>query len=228
MAAADRPRTTAILPALNEEASIGRVVAGLIGRVDEVLVVDNGSTDATASVAAATGARVVAEPVPGYGAACFAGALAAGGEVLAFLDADGSFAPADVGRVLAPVTGGSLDLCLGTRTWRRSSAMPGSLRAANLVLGQAVRIAGAPPLTDLGPLRAIRRDRLLALGVADRAFGWPLEMILRAGRADLRIGEIRVAYLPRIGGESKVTGSLPVSIRVARQMSRLIAREVLR
>ncbi len=228
MAGADAPSTTAVLPALNEEASIGRVVAGLVGRVDEVLVVDNGSADATGALARAAGARVVSEVTPGFGAACYAGALAASGEILVFLDADGSFAPADAERVLRPVAAGELDLCLGTRTWRRSSAMPRTLRGANLVLGQAVRIAGAPPLTDLGPLRAIRRDRLLALGVADRAFAWPLEMILRAGRAGLRIGEVHVAYLPRIGGESKVTGSLAGSLRVARQMSRLIAREVLR
>jgi glycosyltransferase involved in cell wall biosynthesis len=226
VAAADGPRTTAILPALNEEASIGRVVAGLVGRVDEILVVDNGSTDETASEARSAGARVVTEPVPGFGSACYAGTVAAEGEILAFLDADGSFASADVERVLAPVAADELDLCLGTRTRRGSSAMSGSLRVANLALGQAVRVAGAPALTDLGPLRAIRRDRLLALDVADRAFGWPLEMILRSGRAGLRIGEIPVAYLPRIGGESKVTGSLRGSLRVVRQMSRLLAREV--
>ncbi len=227
MAAPDRPRTTAILPALDEEASIGRVVAGLVRRVDEVLVVDNGSADSTAARARAAGARVVAETRRGFGAACHAGAWAASGDVLAFLDADGSFAPADVERVLAPVIAGELDLCLGSRTWRRSSAMPPALRGANLALGRAARLAGAPTLTDLGPLRAIRRDRLLALDVRDRAFAWPLEMVLNAGRADLRIGEVRIAYLPRIGGESKVTGSVRGSFRVARQMGRLIAREAL-
>jgi glycosyltransferase involved in cell wall biosynthesis len=227
VAAPERPRTTAILPALDEEASIGRVVAGLVGRVDEVLVVDTGSADATASRASAAGARVVSEPRRGFGAACHAGACAASGDVLAFLDADGSFAPPDVERVLAPVVAGELDLCLGSRTWRRSSAMPRSLRGANLALGLVARLAGAPALTDLGPLRAIRRDHLLALDLRDRAFAWPLEMILSAGRAGLRIDEVRVAYLPRIGGESKVTGSVRGSFRVARQMGRLLVREAL-
>lgn len=225
---ADRLTTTVILPALDERAAIGGVVRGLLGRVDEVLCVDNGSTDRTAEVAATAGARVVREPVRGFGSACFAGLLAARGDVVCFLDADGSFAAADVPRVLAPVLEGRLDLCLGTRTQSRPGALPLPLWIANRVLGQAVRLAGAPGLSDLGPLRAIRRDVLLSLEVADRAAAWPLEMILRAGRAQLRIGELPVAYLPRLGGTSKVTGSLRGSLRVASEMSRLIVREAVR
>jgi glycosyltransferase involved in cell wall biosynthesis len=221
-----RPVLTVILPALDEAEAIATVVRGLLDRADEVLVVDNGSTDGTGDLARAAGARVVGEPRRGFGAACWAGANAATGEVLCFLDADGTFAPADVERVVAPVRGDELDLCLGSRTRRRSNAMPRRFRVANRVLGGAVVLAGAPLLTDIGPIRAIRRDVLLDLGVHDRAHAWPVEMVVRAARRDLRIGEVPVAYLPRLGGSSKVTGSLGGTARAAREIGRLLVAEL--
>lgn len=218
---------TIVLPALDEAESIGRVVADLLGRADEIVVVDNGSTDGTGRLAAAAGARVIHEPRRGFGSACFAGAVAARGEIVCFLDADGTFAPADVSRVVGEVAAGRLDLCLGSRTLGRG-AIRFDHRLVNRALGLAVVVTGAPRLTDIGPLRALRREALLSLGVEDRAFAWPLEMVIRAARAKMTIGEIPVAYLPRFGGESKVTGSLRGSLRVARQMSVVLAREALR
>jgi glycosyltransferase involved in cell wall biosynthesis len=218
---------SAILPALDEAAAIATVVQGLLGLVDEVVVADNGSTDGTGELALAAGARVVREPRRGFGAACFAGAAAATGDVLVFLDADGSFAPHDVTRIAAPVLDGRLDLSLGSRMHDGNAIAPW-LRLANGTLGACVRLAGGPFLRDIGPLRAIRRETLLALDVRDRASAWPLEMVIRAARADLRIGELPVDYLPRLGGQSKVTGTVGGSLRAARQMSRLLVAEAFR
>lgn len=215
---------TAILPALDEEEPIAAVVRGLVGRVGEVLVVDNGSRDRTAERARAAGARVVAEPVRGFGSACHAGLVAATRPVVCFLDADGTFAPADVERICAPVLDGALDLCLGTRTRLPGNAIHPALAAVNRGLGVLVRLRGGPLLTDIGPIRAIRRDALLALGMADRGSAWPLEMVLRASRAGLAVGELPVAYLPRLGGTSKVTGSWRGSARAARQMGGVLLR----
>jgi glycosyltransferase involved in cell wall biosynthesis len=217
----------AILPALDEAAAIGTVVQGLLGLVDEIVVADNGSVDGTGELARAAGARVVREPRRGFGAACFAGATAATADVLVFLDADGSFAAHDVGRVAAPVLDGRLDLALGSRMHAGNTIAPW-LRVANASLGACVRLAGGPFLRDIGPLRAIRRETLLGLDVRDRAQAWPLEMVIRAARADLRIGELPVDYLPRLGGESKVTGTVGGSLRAARQMSRLLVAEAFR
>jgi len=216
---------TIVLPALDEAQAISGTVTGLLGQADEILVVDNGSTDGTGTLAAAAGARVILEPRRGFGAACFAGATGASGDLLCFMDADGTFAPADAARVIDEVQNGRLDLCLGTRTLRRDAAITPAMRVANRALGASVRLAGGPVLSDIGPLRAIRRDVLLGLDVRDRAFAWPLEMVVRASRRGLRIGEVPVAYLPRAGGKSKVSGSLRGSARAAWQMSVLLARE---
>ena len=218
-------RVTIVLPALDEAQAIAATVAGLLGQVDEVLVVDNGSTDGTGEIAAAAGARVIVERRRGFGAACHAGATHARGDLLCFMDADGTFAAPDAARVIDEVRSGRLDLCLGTRTRRRDAAISPAMRIANRALGASVRLAGGPVLSDIGPLRAIRRDALMALELRDRAFAWPLEMVVRASRRGLRIDELPVAYLPRAGGTSKVSGSLRGSARAAWQMSRLLARE---
>jgi glycosyltransferase involved in cell wall biosynthesis len=210
---------TVILPALNEAAALPTALASFPPEVD-LLVVDNGSVDQTATVAAAHGAQVVHQPRRGFGAACWAGVQAAPGEVLVFADADGSFDGADLPAVAGPVLAGEADLVVGSRLARRE---PGAMSALavleNRLLGLACRLLFGVPLSDLGPFRAIRRDALLALGVRDRGSGWPLEMIGRAGQAGLRVVEVPVRYRPRAGGRSKVSGSLGGTVRAMTAMA---------
>jgi glycosyltransferase involved in cell wall biosynthesis len=212
---------TVVLPALNEAQALPVALASFPPGID-LLVVDNGSSDDTAAVAAAAGARVVTEARRGFGAACWAGVQASpAAEVLAFADADGSFDGADLAAVVAPVVRGQADLVVGSRTTgaREPGAMTPFAVAANRTLGLACRVLFDVPLSDLGPFRAIRRDTLLALGVRDRGQGWPLEMIGRAGRAGLRVVEVPVRYRPRAGGASKVSGSLWGSLRASTAMA---------
>jgi glycosyltransferase involved in cell wall biosynthesis len=217
---------TVVLPALDEAAALPAALASFPPGVD-LLVVDNGSSDGTAAVATAAGARVVAEPRRGFGAACWAGVqAAAGAEVVVFADADGSFDGADLAGVAGPVLGGRADLVVGSRTVgaREPGAMTPFAVLANRTLGLACRLLFGVPLSDLGPFRAIRRDTLLALGVRDRGQGWPLEMIGRAGQAGLRVVEVPVRYRPRAGGASKVSGSLRGSLRATAAMAAVICR----
>lgn len=210
-----------ILPALDEAAALpwvlGRLPAGY-----RAIVVDNGSTDGTGDVARAAGATVVVEPRRGFGAACAAGLAAATAPFVAFCDADASLDPQALPLVVAPVAAGEADLVLGARrptSWRAS---PPHARIANRYLAHRLQRATGAPLTDLGPMRAARRGALVELAVADRRFGWPLEMVLRAGRAGWRIGEVPVDYTPRIG-RSKVTGTLRGTARAVADMRQVLA-----
>jgi glycosyltransferase involved in cell wall biosynthesis len=216
----DLVRVTVILPALNEAVALPVALASFPPEVD-LLVVDNGSTDQTAAVAAAHGARVVHEPRRGFGAACWAGVQAAQhAEVLAFADADGSLDGADLPAVAGPVLRGEADLVVGSRGARREpGAMSWLAVLENRVLGLACRLLFGVPLSDLGPFRAIRREVLLALGMTDRGSGWPLEMIGRAGAAGLRVVEVPVRYRSRAGGRSKVSGSVRGTIRAVTAMA---------
>jgi glycosyltransferase involved in cell wall biosynthesis len=222
----DLSGVTVVLPALDEAAALPAALASFPAGID-LLVVDNGSSDGTAAVAAAAGARVITEPRRGFGAACWAGVQASPrAEVVAFADADGSFDGADLLALAAPVLGGQADLVVGSRTTgrREPGAMTAFAVAANRLLGLACRLLFGVPLSDLGPFRAIRRDTLLVLGVRDRGQGWPLEMIGRAGQAGLRVVEIPVSYRPRAGGASKVSGSLRGSLRAAVAMAGVTCR----
>ena len=213
-----RAPVCAVIPALDEEATISTVVVDAARHVDEIIVVDNGSTDGTAAAAIAAGARVVRETRRGYGAACHAGAVAADhGAILLYLDGDGSDDPAALGTVLAPVTCGRAQLALGSRLRGRRGrcGLAPHQAVANRAAAAVIRARWRVGVTDLGPVRAIRRRDLLALDMRSRTYGWPLEMILKAARARLAIEEVAVAARPRDGGRSKVSGSLPASARTA-------------
>jgi len=208
-----------IMPVLDEVEALpwilGRMPSGYTA-----LVVDNGSTDGSAMVAQAHGARTIAEPVRGFGSACWSGLEAAQSDVVCFMDADGSLDPRDLPSVTGPVIAGRADLVLGARRASRG-AWPLHARLANLVLMAEVRRRTGLSLGDLGPMRAARRTRLLGLGLADRRSGWPLEMVLQANRADWRIEEVDVPYQSRTG-RSKVTGTLRGTLQAIGDMSALL------
>ena len=201
---------------LDEAAALPAVLAGLPPGYRPI-VVDNGSTDGSAEVARAHGAEVVTEPRRGFGAACFRGLLAATDDVVCFMDADGSLAGADLPRVADPVLDGRADLVLGARRPERG-AWPVHARLANTVLATEIRRRTGVPVRDLGPLRAAHRRALLDLGIVDRRFGWPLEMVLRAAADGWRIDEVEVGYAPRVG-RSKVTGTVRGTVRAVRDMA---------
>jgi glycosyltransferase involved in cell wall biosynthesis len=211
-----------VLPVLDEAAALPWVLGRLPPNY-RPLVVDNGSTDGSGNVARDLGATVVVEPQRGFGAACAAGLAAARAPVVAFCDADGSLDPGDLPLVVAPVSAGTADLVLGARRPTAPGALPWHARHANSYLARRIRRASGAPLSDLGPMRAARRHDLVTLGIVDRRFAWPLEMVLRATAAGWCIAEVPVAYGPRIG-RSKVTGTVRGTARAARDMRRTLAR----
>ncbi len=208
----------AIIPALNEEGSIGKVVAGVPRDVVlQVMVVDNGSTDRTAEVASAAGAVVVSQPERGYGAACHAGLMAsAEADVLLFLDGDQSDVPQEARLILAPILQGEADLVIGSRLAgrREPGAMPPHAVFGNWLASKVIRALYGVRITDIGSFRAIRRTALLDLGMRERTFGWPVEMIAKAARRGYRIIEVPVSHRRRIG-RSKVAGTLKGSVLAA-------------
>jgi len=209
-----------ILPVLNERDAIPWVLERMPAGYSP-LVVDNGSSDGSGELAASLGARVVVEPVPGFGAACFAGLTAAESDVVCFMDCDASFDPRELPRVAAPVLAGDAQLLLGARRPVTRGAWPLHARAANRVLALELRRRTKVPLRDLGPMRAAPRQALLDLGMRDRRFGWPLEMVLRASAAGWTIREVDVSYHPR-DGTSKVTGTVRGTVRAIHDMTNLL------
>jgi glycosyltransferase involved in cell wall biosynthesis len=212
-----RPAVDVVLPVLDEAEALpwvlGRVPPGC-----RAIVVDNGSRDGSAALARALGAVVVSEPRRGFGAACAAGLAAATAPIVAFCDADASLDPADLPRVTGPIAAGAADLVLGARRPTERGAWPLPARTANRYLAHRVHRASGVRLRDIGPMRAARRDGLVGLGIVDRRFGWPLEMVLRAAAAGWRIVEVPVPYAPRTG-KSKVTGTFRGAARATRDMA---------
>ena len=207
-----------IIPALNEAGNIAQLVQEAAAQpVERVIVVDNGSTDGTGPLAAEAGAQVVVEARQGYGYACAAGAAAATGDILVFLDGDFSSLPAEMPQLLAPIQQGQAALVLGSRTLGEilPGAMPAHQRFGNLLTSGLMRRLYGVPVTDLGPYRAIRRDLLLALRMQEMTFGWPTEMMVKCARLGVPILETPVSFAPRRFGQSKVSGTLRGSILAA-------------
>ena len=209
-----------VLPVLDERAALPWVLNRMPPGY-HAIVADNGSTDGSGALAASLGALVVTEPTRGFGAACWAGLQAATDDVVCFLDADASLDPQDLPSVAGPVLQGRADLVMGRRVPVSRGAWPAHARLANRLLALEVRRRTGLGLTDLGPMRAARRVALLDLGMKDRRFGWPLEMVLRAQAAGWRIEEVPVPYRPR-SGTSKVTGTVRGTARAVRDMAALL------
>jgi glycosyltransferase involved in cell wall biosynthesis len=212
-----------VLPCLDEAEALPWVLSRIPDGYRPI-VADNGSRDGSPELAARLGATVVAASPRGFGAAAHAGLVAATSEVVCFLDADGSLDPRDLPRVVDPVLRGEADLVLGRRRPSSRRAWPGHARLGNAVVAWQLRRRAGVAVRDLGPMRAARRADLLDLGLVDRRFGYPLEMVLRAARAGWRVREVDVGYAPRAGGRSKVTGTLGGTVRTVKDMTRVLAR----
>lgn len=208
-------RVSAIVPARNEAPCIDSVVRGLLRLrsacgwplVFEVVVADNGSSDATAEIALAAGARVLQVPQPGYGNACWHAAQTSRGDVLLFVDGDGAADPHDAALLLAALEGGA-DLAIGVRRLPEPGAMSAAQRFGNALACTLMRWLWRMPVSDLGPYRAIRRDAFDALDLHDRSFGWTVEMQVRAFVLAQRVVERPVAWRARVAGVSKISGTL--------------------
>jgi glycosyltransferase involved in cell wall biosynthesis len=223
------PHVSVIIAALNEEDAINQVISAIPRHIaNEVIVVDNGSTDRTAEIARSAGARVILEPKRGYGRAYRAGlrAISPHCEVVVFLDGDGSDCPEMMDRLVEPIIEGTYDFVIGSRTRGRRERGSMNLHQvfAGYMIGLFLRMLYGVHSTDMGPFRAIRRDALERLGMREETYGWPLEMQMRAGRTRLRTLEVPVDYRCRAGGHSKIAGTVRGSILAAGRILTTFAR----
>lgn len=209
-----------ILPCLDEAQALPVVLAGLPAGY-RAIVVDNGSVDGSAEVAASLGALVVHEARKGYGAACHSGLEAATAGTVAFCDADASLDLAELPALVSAVVDGSADLAVGWRNAQGNSGWPIHARVANRFLAWRVRRTTGAQIRDIAPVRVANRERLLDLGVQDRRSGYPLETVIRAARADWTIVEFPVSYAPRVG-RSKVTGTVRGTLTAVKDMSAVL------
>ncbi len=223
-------RVACVIPALNEERAIGRVISDIPQWVDQIVVADNGSTDATAGVARAHGAEVVEQPERGYGAACLAGlAHVRSSDVIVFLDGDYSDRPAEMTRLVDPIIQDRADMVIGSRVLgqRERGALTLPQVFGNWLATRLIRLFWGVRYTDLGPFRSIRTSSLNALQMEDRNFGWTVEMQIKAAMKDLRACEVPVSYARRIG-VSKISGTIRGSVMAGFVILSTIGRAALR
>ncbi len=222
-------RVAVVIPVLNEAGAIGPTVRGVLGMVDEVIVVDGDSGDATADEARAAGAEVLVERRRGYGQACASGAALAtehGADILVFMDGDGADVPEALPLLVTPIRDDSRDFVIASRT--RGSREAGSMQwhqvLAGQVIGAGIGLATGVRYSDMCALRAIRPQVLAGLGLREMGYGWNLEMQMRAARAGLRIEEVPVPYRRRIAGQSKVSGNLRGTLRAGSRIMATLVR----
>ncbi|WP_207841941.1 glycosyltransferase family 2 protein [Williamsia soli] len=211
---ASRVSATVVIPCRDEAESLPAIIRALPAGID-ALVVDNGSVDGTADVAAALGCTVVCQPIPGYGSAVHAGIEACTTEIVCTIDGDGSMDPADLTQLVAAVAAGA-DLAVGRRRPVDRRTWPLHSRLGTQWIAWRLRNRYRIPIHDIGPMRAVRRDDLVGLEITDRRFGYPVELLARAGAARWQITELDITYRPRSGGRSKVSGSLKGTLRATR------------
>lgn len=218
----------AIIPALNEEASVGKVIADLPDIISSIIVCDNGSTDRTVQVASEAGAQVVTEPERGYGAACLkaVSAVPESTDILLFIDGDYSDYPQEAVDVLRPIIEDQADMVIGSRMMTRKvhHALPPVAAFGNWLTSWLIRLRWGIKFTDIGPFRAIRFEAYQRLGMCDRNFGWTTEMQVKAVKQKLRCIEVPVSYRPRIG-VSKISGTISGSIRAGAKFLWIFLRE---
>jgi len=222
-------RIGVVIPALNEEQAIARVVGDIPDWVDRIVVADNGSTDRTAALAGAAGAVVVSEPAPGYGAACLKGIAAQQDcDIIVFMDGDHSDHGDDMQLLVDPVVAGDCDMVIGSRVLgeREAGSLTPQQRFGNWLATRLIRLFWGVAYTDLGPFRAIGRPALERLAMADRDYGWTVEMQVKAAEHDLRVQEVPVRYRRRIG-VSKVSGTLRGTIMAGFKILWVIARHAI-
>ena len=225
-------KTVVIIPALNEERSIGRVIGDIPqDLVTEIVIVNNGSTDSTARVASSSGATVIDEERRGYGQACLAGIDYIKNssylpDIIVFLDADYSDYPQEIKELIFPITEGEYDLVIGSRTIgeRQKGALLPQALVGNYIATRLIKLFYRVDFTDLGPFRAIRYDKLLSLDMRDKTFGWTVEMQVKAAKNGLRCTEIPVSYRKRIG-TSKITGTVAGSVMAGVKIIWMIFRQ---
>jgi len=216
-----------VIPALDEEESLGYVLEAVdMDLLSEIILVDGGSSDRTIDIAREHGARVVQEPRRGYGRACATGVAHAQGEIVIFLDADGADDPSQIPNLITPIIKEGVDMVLGSRLAGNiyPGAMPWHQKFGNQLSAGLIRLIYGLPISDLSPFRSVLRSKLLELDMQEMTYGWPTEMITKSARKGWRIQEVPVDYHPRIGGRSKISGTVRGTILATYYILRTIIK----